>query len=85
MNDLEFDVVDELYFITSFDLLLNELQLEEGVLRQVLADLYSKGWIRCYEGPVQLIIDSEVNIEKDYRKYHYLATKAGLLAHRSGG
>jgi hypothetical protein len=84
MSEPEFEVVDALYFIKPFDELRNELQLSASELKDILHDLFRKGWVCCYSDPVSEIPDRDVHIETDYRKYHYLATKAGLLAHTSG-
>lgn len=83
MNQIEFDILDELYLIQSFDELINSLKLNESELQQALHKLLKKDWIRCYNPPTQELIFEKTVFEKDFRKYHYLATKAGLLAHNS--
>ena len=42
MNDEEFDVLDELYFIISFGELQERLDLDRGTLQQVLIELKRK-------------------------------------------
>jgi len=81
MTDKEFDIIDELYFINTFDVLLEETELDEIVLKTELINLVNKGWIKCLARVNQEIAFDENTFEQNYRKYHYLATKKGLLAH----
>jgi len=83
MNDIEFDVLDELYFIKTFDEILSSTQLDSKELRVILMKLFDNGWIRCYRSASDEVISEEVDIELDYMKYLYLASKAGLIAHNS--
>ena len=83
MTQIEFDILDELYLIQSFDELINTVELNEAELQQALHNLLKKDWVRCYFPPTQELIFEKTVFEKGFRKYHYLATKAGLLAHNS--
>jgi hypothetical protein len=81
MSDLEFDVLDELYFIKSFDELLEATSLDEVVLVRTLLDLKQKDWIKPASIQDGHDIEDHFDVEHDPRKYHFLATKKGLLAH----
>ncbi|MGD1893697.1 MAG: hypothetical protein ACFB15_24280 [Cyclobacteriaceae bacterium] len=81
MTDQEFDALDELYFVTSFQQLLQELDWPPDKLKSVLQSLLEKEWIRCYLNHSEELLPSEVDFESCHQTYHYLATKAGLLAH----
>lgn len=81
MTDLEFDVLDELYFIRSFQEIQDQLALDRDTLKAVLQKLLSKGWVSCFCSPLEEIPFAQDTFEEDFHKYHYLATKAGLLAH----
>jgi len=83
MNDLEFEVLDELYFVQSFAYLQKQLQLEEQALREILRTLLQKEWIKCFKDGFHEIPDTEADFDNKYQDYHYLATKKGLLAHNS--
>jgi len=83
MSDLEFDVLDELYFIKSFDEIMEAMQLESRELRTVLMKIFDKGWIRCYRSANNEVMPENVDIEIEYPKYLYLASRAGLKAHNS--
>ena len=82
MSDQEFDVLDELYFIISYERLKQSLGWEDKQLAHMLHALHEKGWIRCFDGPVHEVLDAPVDLENDYARYHYLASKSGLLAHQ---
>ncbi|MEQ9438348.1 MAG: hypothetical protein RIG62_04840 [Cyclobacteriaceae bacterium] len=81
MTDLEYDVMDELYFVSSFEQLRETLELEDDELRNVLQTLLRKEWITCYLNHSEEIPHQEADFSDHYQKYYYLATKAGLLAH----
>ncbi|MEQ9424011.1 MAG: transporter [Cyclobacteriaceae bacterium] len=83
MSDLEFDVLDELYFIKSMDELVETTQLEPKELRPVLTKMFEKGWLRCYLEPSEEVPQEEVDLELNYLKYFYLASKAALQAHNT--
>jgi hypothetical protein len=83
MNDLEFDILDELYFVTPFDRLQQTLQMDEAALKPALYELIGKGWVKCFHPGSIEVVTEELHYEENFRRYHYLATKAGLLAHNS--
>lgn len=83
MTTIEFDVLDELYFLQSYDFLIKTLKLTDEPLREVLRELLKKGWLKCYSSPIEELTFESSEFERDYQNYHYLATKAGLLAHNS--
>lgn len=82
MTEEEFDLMDELYFVYSYDHLKKELDWEDEKLLATLQLLYEKEWIKCFLGP-----DVEVFIGEDIKNrgksYFYLATKKGLMEHNS--
>ncbi len=81
MNDDEFDVIDELYFVTSFQDLANQLDFEEDTLKEVLRALIAKKWVRCMRSISEEISAEELDFENQFKSYFYLATKTGLLIH----
>ena len=83
MTDKEFDVLDELYFLQSFDALVKSVDMSENELKDILHYLIEKGWLRCYINPNDEIAFDELKFQKYYNKYYYLASKEGLLAHNS--
>lgn len=83
MTDLEYDVIDELYFVTEFLELAQKLSLSREALGSVLRVLVEKGWVKCLRGVSEEISFDEEDFLQNFSNYFYLATKAGLLAHNS--
>ncbi len=81
MTDLEYDVLDELYFVVSFTELQATLDLEADELKNVLQTLLRRDWVKCLSSQTDELSESEVNFEQNHRDYFYLATKSGLLSH----
>jgi hypothetical protein len=84
VTEIELDILDELYFVTSFAELTTNLKVEDKTLCQELGRLINRGYVKCFFPDP----DSEVDylaerFEDDCHKYFYLATKEGLLAHNS--
>ena len=82
MSDKEFEILDELYFVTTFDQLMGLVNLDEIIVKNILRSLYSKGWIRILSSPEEEIM-GEVDVSSNYQDYMYLASKKGLLEHNS--
>ncbi len=83
MSEQEYLLLDELYFLQSFQELEELTGLSKAVLSSVLGDLLGKGWIKCLrsrEGEEPVGMDE---FSASYSTFQYLATKAGLLAHNS--
>ena len=83
MTDNEFDIIDELYFIQSYKNLVKTMNVSKDKIRSTLENLLKKGWVKCFISPTDEIEFDIEKFEKEYWNYHYLATKAGLLAHNS--
>lgn len=84
MSDNEFDILDELYFVTSYADLKSTLSLTDEELCKGLESLLEKAYIK--------ILYPDQDTEQDYtpeafakhcKDYYYLATKAGLFVHNS--
>jgi hypothetical protein len=84
MSDLEFDIIDELYFVEAYTTLKDRLALADAELKTGLAHLIQKGWVKCLDGQSkEPIIDNDLEFDIYYQNYCYLATKKGLMAHNS--
>ncbi len=83
MTDLEFDVLDELYFVQDFDFLKGELDLKDSLLVETLELLYKKEWIKCLKNHSEEVEAGKANIREKFKEYLYLASKKGLLAHNA--
>jgi hypothetical protein len=83
MTDQEYDVLDELYFLTSFHELSNQVTISRENLKMVLKSLFEKGWVKCYKNKDEELPNQEVDLDTFFDQYNYLATKSGLFAHNS--
>ncbi|WP_084370840.1 hypothetical protein [Reichenbachiella faecimaris] len=83
MSDLEFDILDELYFLIHFNDMKAALGLSDEDLKPILAKMVRKNWLRCYSEPDVELDPGSIDIEINFRKYYYLASKEGLKAHTS--
>jgi len=81
MTDTEFDLLDELYFVINYAELQSQLGWPHEQMQQALQNLWQKGWLVCLHDPDNEVPPQEVNLGSHYRNYHYLASKAGLMAH----
>ncbi len=81
MTDLEFDILDELYFVQDFDTLLLAVGAEATTLRTALATLLDKGLIKCLGTQDDELPAGTCDLTTRYAEYRYLATKRGLLVH----
>ncbi len=81
MEDVAFEVLDELYFVTPYKDLETALSYSDQELKKVLIELVAKGWILVYKD-MEEEIDS-IDIQHNFKSYCYLASKKGLLAHNT--
>ncbi|AMM52457.1 hypothetical protein TH61_16435 [Rufibacter sp. DG15C] len=84
MTDQEFDIIDELYFVTPFLDLQEKVGLPEDELTKSLVDLISKGYVKCLfpDQDTEVPFEAE-HFQSSYTAYFFLATKSGLLAHNT--
>ena len=83
MTDQEFEILDELYFVQTFEALRHSTNLSGPELKRWLNQLIDKGWVKCLDSLTEEVVTDAPDFEIHYKNYHYLATKAGLLAHNS--
>ena len=81
MSDLEFDLLDELYFVTPYSELLKQTRLTESELLEGLQILFLKGWVKCFTSVSEELDGDQVDLPNRFKDYYYLASKEGLLAH----
>lgn len=81
MTDEEFDILDELYFVISFEDLLNQLDMDEKDLIKHLRTIFEKGWLRVFDDP-DSTADVPFSMEAISSTF-LLASKSGLKAHNS--
>lgn len=82
MSDAEFDLLDELYFVQSYQYLRDILEWEDLLLLETLDSLYRSGMIKCLLTPDSERFD-QVNVIEEGKNLYFLATKKGLMAHNA--
>ncbi|WP_424964087.1 transporter [Ekhidna sp.] len=82
MTDEEFDIIDELYFVTAYTDLKEATDLSDAELKENLIQMAMKGWVRVYKS-----VDEESELDKldfdNYQSFFYLASKKGLFEHNT--
>lgn len=82
MTDIEFDLLDQLYFVQTFEELLKELELSGEELKALLLDMVQKGWVKVMDKQTdEEIVDTTWTT--NCSSFFYLATKKGLFAHNT--
>ena len=81
MSETEYDIMDQLYFVTSFGDVKELSGADETVITTVLWMFIKSGWVKCFDGPEKEVELTEDDFKTNFAKYHYLASKQGLLAH----
>ncbi|MCX2740790.1 hypothetical protein [Pontibacter anaerobius] len=84
MSNNEFDILDELYFVTSYPNLKSTLSLTDQELCAALQSLIRQGYVKIfYPDPDTEHEYDEKAFGKHCHEYSFLATKAGLVVHNS--
>jgi hypothetical protein len=83
MSDAEFNLLDELYFITTFEELEKNFVFGRENLKDTIRQLMSKSWVKMMDKTSDEEIRDMHEFEQNYHQYNFLATKEGLLAHNS--
>lgn len=84
MTDQEFDILDELYFVISFQELMRNLSWPVEDVLPVLKELVAKELVKCIDPQSEEEVElSAAELDKQYNKILFLATKKGLMEHNS--
>ncbi len=84
MTDSEFDLLDELYFVTTFRTLQEKTRLPAPELEEQLRNLLEQGLIRSFwPDPDTELAYETTSFGAIARDASYLASKDGLLQHNT--
>ena len=83
MTDEEFDIIDELYFVTAYADLKEATDYTDQQLKQHLNALAKKGWVRVYRSVDEESELDKLDFDNDYQGFFYLASKKGLFEHNA--
>ena len=83
LNELQFEILDAIYFVEPYENIINEIEQPEPVIRDELRTMIDKGWVN-----VMIFNEKKGDYEKsriydtdNMNQYAYLASKDGLLKH----
>jgi|TARA_B110000046_G_scaffold149305_1_gene157458 hypothetical protein len=82
MTNTQYEIIDALYFVTPFNELVAQLDLEKELLVVELHKLHHRGWIRVYDG-IDQELENHALLNDRFEKYQFLASKQGLIVHNS--
>jgi len=82
LTDNEFAILDELYFISTIEMLLPATKLNIEQLKAEMCTLFQKGYIKIYSQNEEIDITEE-KLLSNFETYQYIASKKGLLAHNT--
>ncbi|MEM6629743.1 MAG: hypothetical protein AAF694_08720 [Bacteroidota bacterium] len=83
LTDLQFDILDTLYFVEPFEKIIEEVNTTRPILIDELRTMIDRGWIQVMEfdkGQGDYFRTSIFDTDK-LETYFFLATKEGLLKH----
>ncbi|MEZ4773413.1 MAG: hypothetical protein R3D00_09530 [Bacteroidia bacterium] len=83
LNDVQFQILDSVYFVESFQNILEESGEQVPVVVDELRTMIDRGWLQVMEFDEAKGDFTRTSIfDTDHlENYHFLATKAGLLKH----
>jgi hypothetical protein len=85
LTDIEYDILNAIYFVEPFDNILSECKYPEKIVGDVLKQLIAKKYVTpmMFDEGKQEYLKTFFYDSDNMRAYSYLATKDGLLAHNS--
>lgn len=83
MTEEEFDIIDELYFVTAYSDLKEATELPDDKLKNNLINMAKRGWVRVYKNVDEESELEQLDFENNFQSYFYLASKKGLFKHNS--
>jgi hypothetical protein len=83
LNDIQFRILDALYFVEPFERLLEEVGGSEAIVSDELKTLISRRLVQVmrFDETRNDYVKSPVMDVDNMRHYAYLATREGLMAH----
>jgi hypothetical protein len=86
MDELEFEILDSLYFVEPFQTLADEVSERRiPVIKDCLRELINKHWVKVmqWDEKEETFMSSPFVDFDSMEDFHYLITKEGLLAHNT--
>lgn len=83
LSEDEYDILDELYFVTPYVVIKEETGFSDDILKLNLINLIDKGFIKVYVSVDEEAEKTAIDMEHRFDQYYYLASKKGLFEHNS--
>ena len=83
MSNEEFEILDELYFVTPYQELKSKVDFSKESLKCILVNLFEKGWIRIYQSVDKEIELKHIDVDTNFQSFLFLTSKKGLIKHNS--
>ncbi|MEM6735912.1 MAG: hypothetical protein AAGC64_07775 [Bacteroidota bacterium] len=83
MTEIEYNILDQLYFVTSYQKLREELGYSHDQLKFNLREMIKNGLVRVYNEIDQELEQDKLDMQHSFQSYYYLASKKGLFEHNS--
>lgn len=85
LNDIEYDILNAVYFVEPFENILAECKHPANIVADVLKQLIQKKYIvpMRFDEATQEYVRSFIYDSDNMYAYSYLATKDGLIAHNT--
>ena len=83
LNDLQFAILDALYFVEPFENILEDVGEPAPIIRDELRTMIDRGWVNVmtYDQEKGDYVRSAVYDTDNMHHFFYLASKEGLLKH----
>ncbi len=83
MNEEEFELIDELYFIKNFNQLRKDTLINEQNLIDLIFSLVQKKWVKCLENENEIEIPNMDFFIQHLKSLSFNVSKEGLKAHHN--
>lgn len=83
LNDIQFQILDSVYFVESFSSLRDEVSTSEAILVNELRLLIDKDWVQVmvFDKQKEDFIRTAIFDTDHLEDYHFLVTRNGLMKH----
>ena len=83
LTDLQFQILDSIYFVESFEHIVEEAEQPVPIVVDELRTMIDRGWVQVmqFDDEKEDYVRTAIYDADNMQNYHYLATRTGLLKH----
>jgi len=87
LNDVQFDILDAIYFVEPLENILAEVDAPRAVVLDELRTMIDKGWVQVlrFDEDSGDYVRTAIYDSDQMGDFRYLATKDGLMKHNGQG